>query len=104
MIFIISCLACWRICHFIVKENGPNDLMWDARYDLQVSAHFNPVARFFYGLVSCVECLSVWISLMIAIAVFQDRFMAYYWLSISSVTMLIEGAYELLWTSGHPQK
>jgi hypothetical protein len=87
MIFLLCCLACWRICHFIAKEDGPRYLMWDIRYNLQDLEIWN--------LITCIACSSVWVSAPIALLVFSDhKFL--YWLSISAVSMILEALYDML--------
>ena len=89
--FILCCLACWRICHFVAKEDGPFYFMWDIRYFLQD----NVVGE----LVSCVNCLSIWLSAMFCLAMFWHSWFLY-WLAMSAVVMILEAIYAMLrWKS-----
>lgn len=93
MLFILACLAVWRICHFISKEDGPMNWMWGVRQFLWDSKNW--VAYEIAELLSCVQCLSVWVSLPFAFICFDScRFL--YWLSISSVAILLEAFHGML--------
>jgi|WetSurMetagenome_2_1015567.scaffolds.fasta_scaffold918347_2 hypothetical protein len=90
-VFILACLACWRICHFVAKEDGPLGFMFDIRYRLLRCTTPN------LGLlIRCVKCLSVWTSLIFTLVLFWKLWFLY-WLAMSAVVMLFEALYDLLW-------
>ena len=90
MIFILTCLAVWRICHFVAKEDGPFHFMFDIRYELQ--------GCWFGELISCVDCLSIYFAAILALAF--TGYYTLYLLSISAIVMFLEMIYGMLWTSG----
>ena len=87
MTFLICCLACWRICHFIAKEMGPFDFMWDVRYYLSREN----VDEW------CVGCLSVYVAIPFAAYCF-DINVFIYWLAIAAGSMILEQFYAVLWS------
>jgi len=89
VVFVLCCLACWRVCHFVANEDGPFFWMWDLRYfylDSEVGK-----------LLACVKCMSVWLSALFCAALFWKSFLLY-WLAMSAVVMFIEEAYGVLWS------
>ncbi len=56
---IISVLAVWRLTHLLSREDGPWELLWRLR---------RAAGGGFWGqLVSCFYCLSLWVSLPLAL-------------------------------------
>lgn len=84
MTFLLVCFAVWRISHFIAEEDGPGHFMWDIRYHFQ--------KRFLGGLISCVSCNSVWVSLFVTPFCFSEN-RVIYWLAVSAAVMFMEAIY-----------
>jgi hypothetical protein len=59
--FLIYALACWRITHLVVLEDGPADLIKRLR-------NFASKLLFFRDLLSCVWCASIWVGAGLALA------------------------------------
>jgi len=87
MIFLVVCLAVWRIAHFIAKDDGPFHFMWDIRCYYTGSS--------FGDLLSCVDCNSAWVAAPFAYYCFDENRMLY-WLAISAVATIIEGIWRRL--------
>jgi hypothetical protein len=87
MIFFISCLAVWRLCHLLAEEDGP----WGIVYRIRKRLGNSQLGR----LMDCVGCSSMWISIPVALLI--SNMFIITWLSLSAMTMLIETVYELLW-------
>jgi hypothetical protein len=84
MTFVLCCLACWRVCHFVASEPGPFSLMWEIRYfsqDYEIGK-----------LLNCVKCSSVWLSAMFCAVLFWKSWFLY-WLAMSAVVMFLERLY-----------
>lgn len=82
-LFVLICLAVWRITHLLSKEDGPFDLV----YTLRNKAG----AGFFGSLLDCFYCLSVWISLPFGLWIGQNWWEKFlYWLAISGAACIIE--------------
>lgn len=89
MIFLIACLAVWRICTFIANEGGPGDFMFSLRGRIH-----NPDVREWF---KCVKCNSVWVSMPVAAYLYASDHYILYWLAMSAVVMLLEVLYGMLW-------
>lgn len=63
--FAVGSLATWRVTHLIAEEDGPADVV--AR--LRAWAGDGPLGE----AMDCFMCLSVWVSLPIAVAVARRR-------------------------------
>jgi hypothetical protein len=82
---LISVLACWRVTHLLHAEDGPGDIL----------VHLRRLAGqgFFGKLVDCFYCLSLWVSLPIAIVMSRTVLEGVLqWLSISAGAILFERA------------
>lgn len=83
--FVISALACWRLCHLLRYESGP----WDCLIELRECFGDSVVGK----MLDCFGCLSVWLSLV---------WFAPLWLRIllalSALAMLLEVVYDVLWS------
>jgi Protein of unknown function (DUF1360) len=91
-LFLIVCLAIWRITHLLAKEDGP----WDMIYHIRKAAG----AGFFGNLLDCFYCLSIWIALLFAIWLGVDWWQKIlYWFALSGAACLLEQAT----TSNHQQ-
>ncbi len=92
-LFLIVCLAIWRLTHLLAKEDGP----WDMIYHIRKAAG----AGFFGNLLDCFYCLSIWIALPFAIWLGNDWWQKIlYWLALSGAACLLEQAT----TSSHQQQ
>ncbi|MDB5201875.1 MAG: hypothetical protein JWQ27_1284 [Ferruginibacter sp.] len=84
-LFLLICLACWRLTHLLSKEDGPFDLV----YLLRKKAG----AGFFGSLLDCFYCVSIWIAfpLVLALGYFWWEKLLY-WLSVSGAACILEQA------------
>lgn len=62
MTLIIYALACWRVSHLIVHEDGPADMILLSR------AYLSGRSPVFKSLLSCVWCVSIWVAILIVTA------------------------------------
>ena len=84
---LLSVLACWRVCHMIVFEDGP----WCWFVKLREA---NSENEFGY-LLGCHKCLSVWVSIPPALYFSGIRWETiFYWLAISAARILIQRVYD----------
>jgi len=82
---LISVLACWRVTHLLHAEDGPGDVL----------VHLRRFAGegFFGKLLDCFYCLSLWVSLPIAIVTSRGVLEGVLqWLGISAGAILLERA------------
>jgi hypothetical protein len=82
---LISVLACWRVTHLLHAEDGPGDVL----------VHLRRLAGagFFGKLMDCFYCLSLWVSLPIAVVTSHNVLEGVlHWLSISAGAILLERA------------
>ena len=80
--FALSALAVYRASLLVAREDGP----WDAFRRLRSAAKGTMVGR----LVACVNCLSIWIALPLALFVgtsWVERVIAWWALSGAAVLM-----------------
>lgn len=92
MIFLLSSLAVWRICHFLAHDDGPWYFMFTIRekaYDAEWWA--------VYEWLTCVKCNSVWIAFPFAAAIAPMGWLFVTWLALSTATIMLEGLYGMLW-------
>ena len=81
---IVGILAVWRITHFLAREDGPGDVVVRLRAS---------VGNGFFGrLMDCFNCLSVWVSAPIALAIVSWRTIdvGLVWLALSAGACLLE--------------
>jgi len=93
MLFLVSVLALWRVCHFLAHESGPFNVMEDYRYFI---ADVLPEG---YEWITCVACSSVWLCFPPAYFLFNEHFLIY-WLGLSAGVVLLEAAHAVLWKKG----
>lgn len=91
--FIVASLAIWRLSHGIVKEDGPL-MMW-ARLRARL-ARTQRHSGGLFDMVSCVRCISFWISLVGALIV-SNSFLGLfaYAFALSASASLIDKLYSL---------
>lgn len=68
--YIVYALAIWRLSNMLVDESGPFDLFGKLRSKLGVKydRHSKPYGETFLAqLLSCIYCVSVWISAIFVI-------------------------------------
>ena len=81
--FILSALAVWRITHLLAEEDGPRDLIVRVRSRLG--------SGFFGSLMDCFFCLSLWISLPLAIWLSSGwAGLLLHWQALSGAACLME--------------
>lgn len=82
---LISVLACWRVTHLLHAEDGPGEVLVHLR---------RFVGNGFFGkLMDCFYCMSLWVSLPIAIVTSRNVLEGVlHWLSISAGAILFERA------------
>ncbi|AHF17731.1 DUF1360 domain-containing protein [Niabella soli] len=85
MVFILLCLAVWRLTHLISKEDGPFDII----YRIRKAAG----AGFFGSLLDCFYCVSIWVAAPFGLYAGNGWFeKILYWLSLSGAACLLEQA------------
>ena len=82
MTFALAALAVYRLSRMIADEEGPFSVFTTLR------GRFAPDTWIGRGL-ECIMCVSVWVSLPIALWVDGGGDWALTWLALSSVTVLI---------------
>jgi hypothetical protein len=81
--FILAALAVWRITHLLAEEDGPWDLVARLRSALG--------AAFLGRLMDCFYCLSLWISLPLAIWLSQGWIgLLLHWQALSGAACLLQ--------------
>jgi hypothetical protein len=81
--FVLCSLAIWRITHLLAEEDGPWDLIAHLRAALGSSI--------FGRLMDCFYCLSLWISLPLAIWLSSGWIgLLVHWQALSGVACLLE--------------
>lgn len=74
VLILISSLAVWRIAHMLVSEEGPFNIfdrlrgVFRVKYTEMTSEPYG--LNFLSKLFSCVYCLSLWLALLVCVAVF----------------------------------
>jgi hypothetical protein len=90
MTFILVCLAVWRICHFIAKEDGPWSFMWEIRERVYRKEWWE-----FHEVLECVKCNSVWVSyIFVPFCFHEHQFLS--WLAVSAAVCLLEALHGML--------
>lgn len=83
--FVLCALALWRTTHLLAEEDGP----WDLVARLRASLGSNKLGR----LMDCFYCLSLWISLPLAIWLSSGwTGLLVHWQALSGATCLLEKA------------
>lgn len=81
--FILSALAVWRVTHLFAEEDGPGDLIVRVRSRLGTG--------FFGRLMDCFFCLSLWISLPLAVWLSSGWIgLLLHWQALSGAACLLE--------------
>ena len=100
VMFVLLAFATWRLSYMLVWESGPLDILWKVRIWFGVGYDENgwpSVAttekrwrRLFGGVLSCVWCLSVWISFVFcAFYVGWKILFPVWWFAVSGAAILI---------------
>ncbi len=93
---IVSMLATWRLCHLVVSEDGPFDLI----AKLRRAAGQGVIGR----AMDCPWCLSLWFAIPFAAWLGRDVIEALVlWPAISGGACLIEALAAMLNAKGEPQ-
>jgi hypothetical protein len=93
MVFLLSCLAVWRLCHMISAESGP----WNIISRIRVRVGEGMVGR----LMDCSDCLSIWLALPVALFLSRTVDQAVIlWLAMSGVVVLMEAFHGMLRRAG----
>jgi hypothetical protein len=81
--FCLSALAVWRLTHLLASEDGP----WDVIVRVRARLGQSILGR----LMDCFYCLSLWISLPLAV-ILSDGWsgLLVYWLALSGAACLLE--------------
>ena len=80
--FALSVLAVYRVSHMIANEDGPFDVFVFIR---EKAGQRNWIGR---GL-NCVLCISVWLSIIPAIAMTRSAEFVLYWFAIAGGVLVI---------------
>lgn len=82
--YLLISFAVYRITHLISMENGPKNLIDRFRSNLRLRS------TFFYDLISCFLCLSVWVSIPFSVAISDNIMEAIFNLfAISGISIFI---------------
>jgi hypothetical protein len=82
---VLGMLAVWRVTHFLHAEDGP----WQSILRLRRAAG----AGFWADLLNCFYCLSLWVSLPVALVMGRSvREYFLLWLGLSGGAILIQRA------------
>lgn len=85
-LFVVLSLAVWRVSRIIVAEDGPFDLLAKMRSRFEIDKQRTWIAR---GLM-CVACISFWLGLIVAVAVFGlSAESVAYGLALSAVSVIL---------------
>lgn len=86
--FVLSALAVWRVTHLLAEEDGPWDMIASLRSKLG--------AGIFGRLMDCFYCLSLWLSLPLAIWLGNKSWIGslLHWQALSGAACLLEKATE----------
>ncbi len=82
--FVLSALAVWRVTHLLAEEDGPWDMIASLRSKLG--------AGIFGRLMDCFYCLSLWLSLPLAIWLGNKSWIGslLHWQALSGAACLLE--------------
>jgi hypothetical protein len=81
--FFIGSLVVWRVTHLLSKEDGPFEIIFRIRKKAG--------AGFFGSLLDCFYCLSIWVSIPLAVWMasgYKEMFLL--WLGFSGMACVIE--------------
>lgn len=84
--FLLGALAVWRVSHLLTAENGPSQLIVRLRRRAEGS-------NFWASLLDCFHCLSLWISVPVALlagSTWEERLLS--WPALSAAAILTERA------------
>ena len=85
-LFVVLALAVWRVSRIVVAEDGPFDLLARMRSRFEIDKQRTWVSR---GLM-CVACISFWLGLIVAVAVFGLSFESVaYGLALSAASVIL---------------
>ena len=85
--FLLSVFAVYRLTRMIANETGPFDVFTRLRHFLEYRADKE---KFFFKLIDCFYCLSVWISFPFAFFMADGvLFIFLYWMAISGAACAI---------------
>ncbi len=83
--FVLCALAIWRVTHLLAEEDGP----WDLIVRLRASLGSSMLGR----LMDCFYCLSLWISLPLAVWLSTGWIgLLVHWQALSGAACLLETA------------
>jgi hypothetical protein len=81
--FVLATLVTWRVCHLLVSEDGPADVVARLRAWLGGSV----VGQ----LIDCFGCLSIWVAIPLAFFVSSGPLnLVMTWLALSGAAFLVE--------------
>lgn len=82
-VFLVCCLACWRITHLLNKEDGPFSFVFSLRR--------RAGNGFFRKLLDCFYCVSIWTALPFGIWMGNSWIeKLLYWWAVSGAACLLE--------------
>ena len=74
---IILALATWRLSYLIAKEPGPYELLTRFR------------ARFHFKLFTCINCLTIYIAVLLWLLTFTSLWFLVWGLAISGLALML---------------
>jgi hypothetical protein len=79
--FVLASLACWRVTHLLVAEDGP----------FEAVARLRQAAARFTRVFDCFYCMSLWVAAPLSLLM-GDSWLrtALLWLAISAVSIFVE--------------
>ena len=89
MIVFLTILAVYRLTYFVVRENGPYDFMFKARYYI---TRRSPE----WIDINCFDCMSIWVATPFAIFLAWEQWLwlPVFILALSATAMIINTAVE----------
>lgn len=89
---LMAALATWRVSSLLVNEDGPGDLLLKFRYRVgthELDEYDRPLSNL-GKLFACVWCMSVWVSVIVAVVAITPFWVVLIPLALSAVAILIQ--------------
>ena len=92
-VFVLACLACFRLSELITVDDGPGDILvrmraWLGAYDLDENGH--PKTSMGRGII-CAWCCGIWIAAILALILAPSQPMiVLWWLAIAGGQALLQ--------------
>lgn len=96
LLVLLGMLAAWRLTHMLQEENGPWAIF--SRLQAWIGNFKNNKYGSFNDGFFCFYCLSVWVSLFVALAIEHTNWahFALYWMAISTGAIFLDLTHQRL--------